>query len=458
MAQVVTSTAAPSDTASAQLATLLERRPAWPARRVDELRRQALERFKQRGLPAPREEAWRHTRLAPLREERNYCFSEIDGAAEAARPLLEINPFSGVGRHRLVFVDGRYVPELSARADLPEGVRFTTIREALQDEVLLGHLNRSLAEDENPFVALNTAGFEDGAFIHVQKNTVLKHPLEIIYLSLGVGPGRVVLQPRTLVVVEAFGEAPIIELHLGGGRGRYFSNPVAETYGYENAQVDFLKVQVEDCDSFHFGALETWQDRNATVRTAVITLSGGIVRNDTGTQLDGEGGYADLDGLYLASGDSQVENFTRIEHRKPHCGSREVYKGILNDRGRGLFRGRIVVWPGAQKTDSKQTNRNLLLSREALVNTKPQLEIYADDVKCTHGATIGQLDAEALFYLRSRGIPEPAARSILIYAFAGEVVERLHNPELRGAVDRFFLSWLPEGTVVEAMAQREEKA
>ncbi|HON00281.1 MAG TPA: Fe-S cluster assembly protein SufD [Acidobacteriota bacterium] len=443
------------DQAGERLLQLAQQSRPWRSGRLAALRREALDIFAEQGLPEPRSEDWRHAHLGPVREELDYIRPREIGAARVAKSLLEASPFAGVGGSRIVFVDGQYAASLSDLTRLPPGVLLATFVEAQEDSALQEHLGRYATFGDHPFTALNTAGFEDGAFINIRQNVSLEHPLEIIFLSLGEESGRVVTHPRVLVLAEAHTKVPVVELHLGAGRGRYFSNPVTEIVCGENAQVDFLKIQVEDCDSFHFGRLESWQDRNATVRTAVITLSGGIVRNDTGSALDGEGGYADLDGLYLLSGKAQVDNFTRIEHRKPHCGSREVYKGILNDQGRGHFRGRIIVKQGAQGTDAKQTNKNLLLSSGALANTKPELEIYADDVKCTHGATIGRLDDEALFYLRSRGIGEASARSILIYAFAGEVVGRLHHPEIRQAVDRFFLSWLPRGEVVRAMAATE---
>ncbi|HLV01044.1 MAG TPA: Fe-S cluster assembly protein SufD, partial [Acidobacteriota bacterium] len=253
--------------------------------------------------------------------------------------------------------------------------------------------------------------------------------------------------PRVLIVAEENSQITVAESHIGIS-GRYWSNGVTEIVAAENAVVDHYKLQRENDDGYHTATVQAYQDRASSVTTHTVSLTGAIIRNETNAALDGEGCWSELNGLFLVSQDHHVDNFTQLDHLKPNCSSREHYKGILDDNSQGVFRGRIIVARGAQKTDSKQTNNNLLLSDDAIINTKPQLEIYADDVKCTHGATIGQIDRDAIFYLRSRGIDKKAACSILIYAFASEMVRRIKLEELARQLDNYLFEWLPRGEII----------
>ena len=271
----------------------------------------------------------------------------------------------------------------------------------------------------------------------------------MLYLSTAAEEA-VVLHPRNLILVECNSQVTLVESYVGLREGVYFTNAVTEIVAAENAVVDHYKLHHESKKAFHIATMQVHQDRSSSVRTFNATLGGALTRNEVNVVLDGEGADCALEGLYLISGRQHVDNHTRLEHAKPNCDSREIYKGILDEKASGVFHGRIVVLPGAQKTDSKQTNNNLLLSDEALINTKPQLEIYANDVKCTHGATIGQLDQNALFYMRSRGIDKTTARSLLIYAFANQVVSRIKVEAVRNELDNYLFSWLPEGHLLQA--------
>ena len=419
--------------------------PDW----LERLRSEAAKSFERLGIPSRKEEGWRYTNIDPL--VGTEFISARPVSLDVARRVFEDNLFAGLSCPRLVFVNGHLVDPLSDLTALPPGVEVMGLAEAIarKEELLKNHLGRYASFREQAFNALNLALFRDGAVVHVAENTVAETPLELLFVTVGDDETTAIINPRVLVVAERGSQFRVVESHLGLSGGTYFSNPVTELVALDNAQLDYYKLQQESEASFHLGCVEASQKRDANIRTTLVTLSGGLVRNDTGATLDGEGSTAELDGLYLVGQRNHVDNFTRIEHASPHCDSRELYKGILMDKATGVFRGRIVVHKGAQKTDSKQTNNNLLLSNDALINTKPQLEIYADDVKCTHGATIGQLDGESVFYLRSRGISLDAARSILIYAFASEVVNRVKVEPLRAALDKYLFEWLPMGRVVK---------
>jgi Fe-S cluster assembly protein SufD len=416
--------------------------PSW----ADRLREEGRRSFEALGFPTRRDEEWRYTDISRLLELELQPAPAVDlAAAKAAR---EASPFGELARNVLVFVNGRYVPELSNHGPDPSGLVAMPLAAALQAEPERAerHLGRIAGFRENAFASLNLAFLGDGAYVRVPAGHIVEEPLQILYLTLGAEQAMV--HPRVLIVAEDNSQCRVIEAHLGGDESHYLTNPVAELFAGENAVLEHYKLQQESPRGFHLGALAAQQSRSSSVTTTIITLGAGLVRNDTSVSLQGEGGWAQLDGLYLVSGHHHVDNFTRIEHASPHCSSRELYKGILNERGTGVFRGRIVVSKGAQKTDSKQTNNNLLLSDHALINTKPQLEIYADDVKCTHGATIGQLDADSVFYLRARGISQEAAKGILIYAFANEVVERLKVDSLREKLENHLFDWLPMGKTI----------
>jgi Fe-S cluster assembly protein SufD len=409
--------------------------PAW----LTTLRQEAFARFQEIGFPNRHNEEWRFTPVTPITET-------IFEAAQKAQDLKAVEnalPELGTGS-RLVFVNGIYSAELSHVAALPKGVVVTTLSEALQTfpeqiEPVLG----KLATTENQaFVALNTAFAQEGAVVLLPRNAVVEDPIHLLYVSVAIETATV-SYPRTLVVAEANSQATVTESYLGVGSGTTFTNAVTEIVLAENAVIDHYKLQQENLSAYHIALMQIALARSSNFSSHNLAIGGSLVRNEANAVLGGEGVECTLNGLYLANDRQLIDNHTAIDHALPHCNSHELYKGILNGNGRGVFNGKIFVREDAQKTDAKQTNQTLLLSKEAQINTKPQLEIFADDVRCTHGATVGQLSAEALFYLRSRGIGEEEARSLLTYAFASDIIDRVRVPELRDHIHRQLFGQLP---------------
>jgi len=411
--------------------------PAW----LLPLRKAAISRFAELGFPTRRDEEWRFTNVTPI-TQASFTPAGRPETLPAAADLQRV-AFEGAPFHRLVFVNGFYASSLSS-PDLPQGVRAGSLAEALEadSELIERHLGRYASFENAPFVALNTAFFEDGGFVHIPRGVIIEQPIHLLYLSIGEKE-RTVAHPRTLIVAEENSQATIVESYAGFGDGEILTNAVTEIVLGENAVVDHYKLQREGEKAFHVATQQVHLSRTSNFSSHSITLGGAIVRNDINAVLGGEGGECTLNGLYLASGKQLVDNHTAIDHAMPHCDSHELYKGILDGQARGVFNGKIFVRQDAQKTDAKQTNQTLLLSGKAQINTKPQLEIFADDVKCTHGATIGQLQPEALFYLRSRGIGEEDARSLLIYAFASDIIGRIKIEPIREQLNALLLARLP---------------
>jgi Fe-S cluster assembly protein SufD len=334
------------------------------------------------------------------------------------------------------------------------------------------HLARHASYHDHAFVALNSAFMKDGAFVYVPKGKVVERPIHLLFVStrpastgLSAGPSTglrtgfdsaqdrpgtaVVSHPRNLIVADDGSQAMIVESYVGVGTNVYLTNVVTEIVGGKNAVIDYYKLQRENEEAFHIATVQAHLDRSSNFSSHSIDLGGALVRNDLNATLDGEGIECTLDGLYMVTGRQHVDNHTRIDHVKPHCSSRELYKGLLDGKSRGVFNGKIYVHKAAQKTDAKQTNKNLLLSEGATINTKPQLEIYADDVKCTHGSTIGQLDQDAVFYLRSRGLDLATARNLLTYAFASEMVGRIKVEPVRAQIENLLVTRLRNGSRAE---------
>jgi Fe-S cluster assembly protein SufD len=385
------------------------------------LREEAFSRFCKSGFPTTHDEDWRFTNVASIARTQ-FSFPSEDSTISSCD--VRRWAFDGASAE-LVFVNGRFVPSFSF-SSLSRGVTPTNLKQQIRGDpdALQGHLGQYLDFRCDPFCALNTAFAEDGAFIEVPAGTVLEGPIHVLFVS-GGGNVPVMMHPRNLVLIGREAQAEIIEDYVSLGAGKVLCNSATELVASENSTVAHYLIEREHQTSFHISTLRIQQERSASVQSHSVLLGGGLVRNNVHPVLAGEGGECLINGLFIGNGRQHLDNYMYVEHSSPHSSSRQFYNGILDDAAHGVFHGRIVVQKNAQKTDAKQTNRNLLLSDDAQIDTKPQLEIYADDVKCTHGATIGQIDENALFYLRSRGIEEVSARRLLLAAFANECVERM---------------------------------
>jgi Fe-S cluster assembly protein SufD len=413
------------------------------------VREAAIARFEDLGFPTPKDERWKFTNVAPIARTR----FRPSPPASPGRETLE-TAAGGLRAPRLVFVNGRFDRRLSDLGGLQRGVLAGSLADALASDAswIEGHLARHASFQDHAFVALNTALFRDGAVVRVPAGAILAEPIHVCYLSVPDGREPSASHPRTLILLGAGAQAAIVETCAGVGGAPYFTNLVTELVVEDGAVLDHTKLQQESLAAYHVATLHVYQGRSSSFRAHAIDLGGSLVRNDLVSVLGGEGAESLLDGLFVLDGRQHVDDHTLLDHAKPHCSSREMYKGVLQGHSRGVFYGRILVRPDAQKTDAKQTNKNLLLSRDSLVNTMPQLEIYADDVKCTHGATIGRLDEDALFYLRSRGIAAKEARSLLTHAFMSEIVGRMKVESIREQVERLVAGRLHEGSALEAFA------
>jgi Fe-S cluster assembly protein SufD len=430
----MTETAAVGTPFSALHARFVERRaaPTWLAL----LRAREMARFEELGLPSPRNEDWRHTSVAPIAR------ASFGPAGEAIVDDTALQPLR-LGAHEAVFVNGRFSPALSSLSGLPAGARVESLARVLADSDQAPEgLGQVVPKDGHAFTALNTAFLEDGAAVHLAPRTVVPKPIHIVYFS--TSPKHVALShPRTVVTAGAGSQARIIETYAGPSGEAYFTNAVTEIALSEGAVVEHYKVQRESELAFHVGRIEARQERQSQFASYSLSFGGALVRTDIGATLAGEGADCGMYGLFLGRGAQHMDHHTVIDHAVPHCTSRELYKGVLDERSRGVFFGTIIVRKGAQKTDAHQTNKNLLLSREALVNSTPRLQIEADDVRCKHGSTTGQLDPVALFYLRSRGVGEAEAKNLLTYAFAADVIERITDPALKRSLGANLVSRLP---------------
>ncbi len=410
-------------------------------------RADAFERFSALGLPSVRAEAWRSTSLAPL--ARSPWRHEPAGPESVAPALLERLSFAGAfGGSEAVFVNGRWAAHLTNLEALQgQGVRVRSLRAALSaDGAALGARLGSLAglPEDNSLVALNSALFEDGALVEIAPGAVIEQPLHLLFVSVpGDGEGAALAHPRVLVLAGRGSQATLIETYGGAQNGCAFSNAVSEIVLEPGAVLDHYKLQRESLESFHVATLAVHQQRDSRFRDHSLCLGSALARNAIDVRLDGEGAACDLDGLFLGTGRQHLDTHIRVDHLRPHGTSRQLYKGVLDERARGVFHGLVLVRAGAQKTDAGQVNKNLLLSREALVDSTPQLEIRADDVKCKHGSTTGQLDPQALFYLRSRGLDEAEARGLLTYAFASEIVQRVAVEPIRARLSEYLYERLP---------------
>ncbi|NWG13925.1 MAG: Fe-S cluster assembly protein SufD [Acidobacteria bacterium] len=413
------------------------RRHAW----LRPLREAALSSFKRLGFPTTRNEEWRHTNVAPIANS-SFRLPAFDFDRHKVPELANFT-FSETECCQLIFINGIFSQELSSAKCLPRGGRMKSLAAALETEkeIVAPWLASLASHEHNAFTALNTAFLSDGAFVYLPPGTVLSEVLHLVFVSTTNGHA-IACHPRNLIVIGDRCQAGIVESYAGLDGGRYLTNAVTEIVLGSGAQLDHYKLQRESEEAFHMATLQVLQDRDSHFTSHSISLGGTLTRNDANVVMNAEGAECHLNGLYATRGRQHIDNHTCIDHARPHCDSRELYKGILDDRSSAVFNGRIIVRKDAQKSNAKQTNRNLLLSEEAVVNAKPQLEIFADDVKCTHGATIGHLDEEELFYTRSRGIGLEAARTLLTYAFASDILNSLKFKPIQCQIDLVLLSRL----------------
>ena len=411
--------------------------PVW----VGDLRREAVAGFAKLGFPTLADEEWRFTNLAVLgRSSFSIAGDDRDGVSTE---VVATHRFKDLDCFFLVFVNGRYSALLSSAPGAYEGAVVKSLSDAIREngDLARTYLAKYADYSEDAFISLNTSYFEDGAFVSVPDGVVLEKPVHVLYVTTD-DDASFFVNPRNLVVVGEGAAAKVIEHYVSVSSNVYFSNSVTEVVCGENSNVEHYRLEFESVRAFNFSTLRVNQSRSSNITSHSVLSGGAVVRNNVHPVLAGEGCNSDIYGLFISEGRQHMDNFMRVEHASPHCDSRQFYNGVLDGRSRGVFHGRIIVHEGAMKTDAKQTNRNLLLSDTAQIDTKPQLEIYNDDVKCTHGATIGQMDEEALFYLRSRGVPEKKARMIMLRAFTDQTLEKMSIDQVResvsGGVEKWF--------------------
>jgi Fe-S cluster assembly protein SufD len=431
--------------ATEQLGTYLERFTEFQKRAAGrelpwlrKLRESAFARFCEVGFPTTHDEDWRFTNVSAIAKTS----FELSRDAKVTKQEVEQFGIASIGCE-LVFVNGRFSRELSAIGQLPAGVSVNSLAEEISanSTSVESHLGRYLDVQRDAFSALNTAFAEDGGYVHVRRGVVLTDPIYLLFISTAVDK-PLMSHPRNLIVIENEAQATVVEDYVSIGETAAFSNTATELVAGENAVVSHYMIEREHRHAFNISTLRIQQGRSANVSSHSVLLGGGLVRNNVHPVLGGEGGECLINGLFIGNGRQHLDNYMQVEHASPHCASRQFYNGILDDHAHGVFHGRIIVHKDAQKTDAKQTNRNLLLSDDSRIDTKPQLEIYADDVKCTHGATIGQIEENALFYLRSRGIDEISARKLLLLAFANECLDRMAPGVARDHVQRLIQAHL----------------
>ena len=406
--------------------------PKWLA----PLRKAGIASFADQGFPTLHDEDWRFTNVGPIVKLPFHPAGEV-AANGAETGALNDSVFARLPGHRLVFVNGFFSAKLSSIKPVAGGVLIESLSAALaKDSALIEkHLGKYAHTANNAFAALNQAFFTDGAFVFVPQGVEIAEPVQLIYISSAKQNGETIL-PRNLIIAEANSKLTVVESYISTGNAAYFTNAVTEILAGNNAKVEHVKLQDEAADAFHIATIAGEFGRASNVTVHSFALGAKLSRTNIRAKLAGEGLECILNGLYLMRGEQLTDHHMIVEHAQPHCASHEYFNGILDDKSRGVFHGRILVRKIAQKTDAKQTNKNLLLSDNATADTKPQLEIYADDVKCTHGATIGQLNDESIFYLRSRGIGADNARRMLIHAFAGEIIARVKHDSVREELDK----------------------
>ena len=394
-------------------------------------RKNALSQLNMLGFPTTKHEDWKYTNLDSLLKI-NFEPASKDMDVEIDRNSIKKFLIAEKDFHLIVFINGSFSKELTSIKSVGQNIIIDSLNSAFKNHsnLINDHIGKYTSTQEDSFTALNTAFSYDGAFVYLPENAKLEKPVQFLFLSDSESQSKLHTL-RNLFIAENHSQATIIETYAGLSDNTYFTNTVSEIIADENSQIDHFKIQSESNNAFHIGSTFIHQDQNSNFTSNSFSFGGKLVRNNLNSILDGEGIECIMDGLYIANENQLIDNHTSIDHAKPHCQSHELYKGILDDKARGVFSGKIMVRKDAQKTNAVQSNNCVLLSDDATIDTKPQLEIYADDVKCTHGATVGQLDDDAFFYMRSRGIGKKQARELLIYAFASDVVDRIKSDSVR---------------------------
>ena len=413
-------------------------RVSWLAR----LRENAMESFQELGFPSTKDEEWKYTNVAPIARIEFKPQAKVAAAEPGAKELASFS-VAEAEASQLVFVNGVLRDDLSSLTALTKEVVALDLSRAIADEryseIVRRHLAREADYVAHGFVALNTAFISSGAFVYLPKGTVVTAPIHLLFLSAG---NQTASFPRVLVVAEANSSATLIESYVGTAAGQYFTNALIEIVLEDGARLEHYKVQRESAEGFHVATTVADLGTNSSYDSTAITFGAQLSRHDIKVTMDHEGAECWVDGLYLVAAGQHTDTHSVIDHKKPRCTSRQLYKGILDGKSRAVFNGKIFVRHDAQKTDAMQTNKNLLLSNEARVDTKPQLEILADDVKCAHGAAVGQIDQDELFYLETRGIHHDLARNLLTYGFAEEVIGKIKIDSIRAELDEAVLNRL----------------
>ncbi|MDQ1639400.1 MAG: Fe-S cluster assembly protein SufD [Pyrinomonadaceae bacterium] len=407
---------------------------------LDRLRENAMERFAELGFPSVKEEEWKYTNVAAIARTNFQPASPSAGATQLDAELKQLGSVPEARSSQLVFVDGILRNDLSSLGALSQQVVAIDLDQALADEryseIVRAHLARQADYVVNGFTALNTAFINRGAFVYIPKGVLVAAPIHLMFIAQSENTANF---PRVLIVAEENSSATIVENYVSVEEARYLTSPVVEVVLAEGARLEHYKVQRESVEAFHVATTAVGLGRNSSYDTTTITFGAKLSRHDIVVNMDHEGAECWVDGLYLVTGDQHADTHSVIDHRQPNCTSHQLYKGILDGKSRAVFNGKVFVRHNAQKTDAMQTNKNLLLSNEARVDTKPQLEILADDVKCAHGAAVGQIDEEELFYLETRGLHPDLGRNLLTYGFAEEVIAKIKLDSIRNELDEAVL-------------------
>ncbi|NKB35916.1 MAG: Fe-S cluster assembly protein SufD [Gammaproteobacteria bacterium] len=419
---------------------------------IEKQRLSALESLGRQGFPSTRHEAWKYTDVRSLLKQ-NFISVDTDDSTVGAEQMQTIR-FPDLDCYELVFVNGHFNSALSSLPASGEAINVSSISTAGDDvrAKIEQYLNQYASTDKHGFAALNTAFLNDGTFIHAADNAQIDKPLHLVFIS-NKQNSSFIAHPRNLIILGSNARATVIESYIGLDNAEYCTNTVTEIITSEGAHLEHYKLQQESDLAYHIGYLHAHCHKDSRLDSHSISLGGLLVRNDIDTVLAGRGAHVGLNGLYIAGNNQHIDNHTRVDHNMPNTSSDETYRGVLDGKARAVFNGKVVVHKDAQQIDAQQSNANLLMSDDAEIDTKPELEIYADDVKCTHGATIGQLDENMLFYLRSRAIDETTARSLLTFAFADEVIKRISFAPIRERLEHRVVGRLPDASLISEFLQ-----